>query len=160
MAAAVAPIFDIKDRISPDIRKTEAGWVGSKAGSRNGIGTIDANGFIDVARAAGGALTNTVNIAVLQNDIASSVAAAAAEALDFEIRVPGEYTEIGLPVVTNSDTFITPTAAMRGDSFGLYRRTNGDWAWDSNGSGHGICTRVNVSRGIIYCVVPEANRVK
>lgn len=160
MAAAVAPIFDIKEGVRDDIRTTAAGWVGSKAGVRNQIGTVDSNGYIDVARAAGGALTNTVNICILENDIASSVAAAADEALDFQMRIPGEYTEIGLPVVTDSDTFITPTAAMQGDAFGLYRRTDGDWAWDSNGTGHGICTRVNVARGIIYCVVPEANRVK
>jgi hypothetical protein len=160
MSAAVAAIFDIKDRLSADIRKTAAGWIGSKAGSRNGIGTVDSNGFIDVARAAGGALTNTVNICILQNDIASTVAAAAEEALDFEMRIPSEFTEIGLPVVTSSDTYITPTAAMQGDSVGLYRLTDGSWAWDTGGSGHGIVTRVDVSRGIIYCVVPEANRVK
>jgi len=160
MAAAVAPIFKIKDRNSPDIRKTAAGWVGSKAGIRNQIGTVDSNGYIDVARTAGGALTNTVDICILQNDIASSVAAGAQEALDFEMRVPGGETEIGLPVVNNSDTWITPTAAMQGDAFGLYRRTTGDWAWDSNGSGHGKCTRIDLTLGIIYCVVPEANRVK
>ena len=160
MAAAVAPIFDIKDRIGPDIRKTAAGWVGSKAGVRNQIGTVDANGYIDVARSAGGALTNTVNICILHDDIASSVAAGSDEALAFQMRIPGEYTEIGLPVVNDSDTYITPTAAMQGDAVGLYRCTDGSWAWDINGTGHGVVTRVNVSRGIIYCVVPEANRVK
>lgn len=160
MAAAVAPIFDIKEGVRDDIQTTAAGWVGSAAGVRNNIGTVDSNGYIDNARAAGGALTNTVNICILHNDIASSVAAASAEALAFQMRIPGEYTEIGLPVVNNSDTLITPTAAMQGDAVGLYRRTTGDWAWDTNGSGHGIVKRVDIARGIIYCVVPEANRVK
>lgn len=160
MAAAVAPIFDISDRIEPDVQKTAAGWVGSKAGARNDVVTVDSNGYIDAARAAGGALTNTVNIAFLVTDVASTVAADSEEALDVQMRIPGEYTEVELPLVTNSDTFVTPTAAMQGDAMGLYRRTAGDWAWDSNGSGHGIVKRVNVTRGTVTCVVPEANRVK
>lgn len=159
MSAAVAAIVDIKDKLSPDIQKASAGWVGSKACSRGHFVTKDSNGFLDQARAAGGAVTSTVDIGIAMNDIASTVAAAADEALDFQYRSPGEHTEIGLPVVTNSDTYITPTAAMEGDAVGLYRCTDGSYAWDTNASGHGKIKRVDISRGLVYVIVFEANRL-
>ena len=160
MAAAVAPIFNIFDRSTPEIRGAALGWIGSKACSRGHFVTVDSNGYIDQAAAAGAAVSSTLDVAVAVNDIASTVAAAADEALDFQMRVCSDQTEIELPVVTNSSTLVTPTTAMQGDAVGLYRRSTGDYAWDTNGTSHGIVTRVDTTRGTLTCKLIEANRLK
>lgn len=80
MSAAVAPIFGIEDKGLSQIRKTAVGWIGSKAAARNNIGQIDTNGYIDQAAAAGAAVSSTLDVGVIDNDIASTVAAAADEA--------------------------------------------------------------------------------
>lgn len=150
MAAAVAPIFGIAGRHS-GLVKTTLGWVGSKAGARGAFVTVDSSGYIDQAAAASNAVS-TVRVGILVDDVASTVAAASTNALAVGYRPWTEDTEVELPLVTNSDTFITVTGAYVGDKVGIYRRTTGDYAFDTNGTGYGRIIRVNTTRGTVTCV--------
>lgn len=165
MAAATAPHFSIDDRAATaTVRNANdyggAGWVGSKAGKVGDFVQIDSNGYTDQAAAAGAAVAGTVDVGILNTKVASTVAAASAEAMDVEYRICSDKTRIWLPQVNNSDTFTTVTDDLIGDARGIYRRSTGDYAWDSNGSGHGIVVAVDVARGLMACVLIEANRLK
>jgi hypothetical protein len=154
MAAAVAPIFGISDYHSPGV-STAAGWIGSKAGVRGAFVKVDANGFIDQAAAVTNAVA-TVRVGVLDTDVASTVAAASADALAVQYRPCTNETEIELPLITSGTslvTFVAPVAANVGDLLGLARRTAGDYCWDTTGTDYGRCIRVNVARGTVTCVL-------
>lgn len=164
MAAATAAHFSISDYGEPIIRNAAdyggAGWIGSKAGKRNDFVTIDSNGYVDAARAAGGAITSTVDVGLLHSDVASTVAADSADALAVEYRILTDETVVELPLVNNSDTYVTVANTRVGESLGLYRLTNGTWAADANASGHLYVTGVNVTKGTVKGVILEANRLK
>lgn len=154
MAAATYPYFQTSGRFSPAL-KTAAGWIGSKAGTRRDFCKVDANGFIDQAAAAG-AVVATVRIGVLQNDVASGVAAASDDALDVQYCTLGEETYVTLPLITSGSsftTFVSATAANVGDLVGLARRTAGDYCWDTTGTDYGKVLRVDVARGLVTCSV-------
>lgn len=159
MPAAVAPLFGIDDFSIPNIRISSAGWIGSAAGTHDDLITIDSNGFITEAVAAGNAVGSTTKVGFLGQDVASSVAAASAAALAVQFRAPQETTEVELSVVNNSDTLITPTAAMEGDTIGLYRRSTGEYVADTNGSTHLFVKRANIARGTVIGIIVPALRV-
>lgn len=155
MAVAVAAIFDVHEYGVPDVKTTPAGWVGSLAGVRNDVITIDASGFITEAVAAGNPVGATTKIGILGDNIASTVAAASDTALQTMYRSPRDSTILEFAVVNNSDTLITPTAAMVGDKIGLYRLSAAApvspnaYVADINGSTHFEVTDINLARGTV-----------
>lgn len=164
MAAAAAATCAVFDRSLPDTRSATqnggAGWIGSKAGARNAFITIDSNGYVDQAAAAGAAVSGTVDVGLLVDDVASTVAADSTDAKAVRYRIFTDETEIELPLVNNSDTFVTVLATRVGESLGIYRRSTGDYAADANASSHLYVTGVNVAKGTVRCKVIEANRLK
>lgn len=164
MAAATAPFFDITDKGLPDIRSAKdyggAGWVGSKAGTHGDIIQIDSNGYIDQAAAAGAAINSSLDVGVLHGDVASTVAADSTDALAVPYRCATDETVIWLPYVNNSDTYVTVTNALLGDAVGLYRRSDGVYAWDANTTTHGIVVALDATRGLLGCKLIETNRLK
>lgn len=161
MPAAVAPVFDIKSRFSR-LQKTTAGWVGSKAGKRNDFCKVDASGYIDQAAAAG-AVVATVRVGVLQNDVASTVAAASPEAKAVGYRQCTDDDEIEMAVITSGTSFTTlvaPTAAMEGDLIGIARRaTTGEYVWDTTGNDYARVKSVNIARGTLTGVLLPTMRL-
>jgi hypothetical protein len=149
MSAAVAPVFGIAGRNS-QTRPTQAGWVGSAAGSRGHFVKVDASGYIDHARAAGGAFT-PARVGVLNQDVASTVLADSDDAKLVHYAEINDGTEIELPLVTNSNTFVDPANTHIGDLVGLYRRTTGDWAYDTNTTDMARVIRINEDRGTVTC---------
>ena len=152
MAAAVAAIFGIADRQFNIGGQGGAGWVGSKAGEPGHFVTVSATGYIDQAAAAAAAV-GAVRVGILTSKIASTVAADSDDALKARYRIPTQETEIELPLVTNSDVFITPANTHVGDLVGLYRRTPGDYAWDTNGTSHAKVKKVDIERGTATCTL-------
>ena len=164
MAAADRAYFSVREKTPPEVYNAfqygGAGWIGSKQGKRNEFVTIDSNGYSDAARAAGGALGATVDVALLHSDVASTVAADSDDAKKVEIRKLNERTIIELPMVNNSDTYVTVLNTRAGETLGLYRRTDGSWAADANGSSHFYVTGVDVAKGTVKGIIVEANRLK
>lgn len=164
MAVASAEHFSVRDKGLPDIRSAAkyggAGWIGSKAGVRGAFVTIDSNGYVDQAAAAGAAVSGTVDVGILHSDVASSVAADSSDALAVEYRVPTDETFVELSLVNNSDTLVTVANTRVGESLGLYRVTTGEYCADANASTHLYVTGVNVTKGTVICKIIEANRLK
>jgi len=163
MAAAVAAVFDISDRMSPDIGTVEAGWVGSKAGSRNHIVTIDSSGRLDQAAAAGAVITPpAAGLGILVNDIASTVAVDSEEALDVQFRRPTDSMRLELALITSGTSFTTlvaPTATRVGEIIGLARRTEGEYVADTTGTDLFKVTKVNVTRGTVKGYILHTYRI-
>lgn len=145
---------------SPEIAKTNAGWVGSKAGKRGDFVQVSGTGYIDQAAAAGAAVAGTVDVAMLNQKVASTVAADSTTAKAVRMRKFQDSDLIELQLVNNSDTRVDVTAAMVGDALGIYRLSTGDYAADQNGTSHLIVKRVNTTRNTVLCAVIEANRLK
>ncbi len=160
MAAAVAPIFQVAGRFSP-IQKTPAGWVGSKAGSRNHFVTVDASGFIDQAAAVTNAVA-TVRVGLLNNDVASTVAQSSTEALGVSYRQLTDETYIELPLITSGTSlvnFVSVANTRVGDLVGLARRTAGDYCWDTTGTDYAKVISADAARGTLTCVVLSTMRL-
>lgn len=162
MAAAVAPIFSISDRVSPFVLKSPAGWIGSKAGLHNDFCFFDANGFIDEAAAAG-AVISAKRLGLLGQDIGSGVAAASAEALAMQVRIPGDNTQVEMSLLTSGSSFttlVTPANTNIGDPMGVARRSTGEYCWDTTGTDMGVIQGVNVARGTVTGTILPAQRLK
>lgn len=121
---------------------------------------IDSNGYIDQAAAAGAAINSSLDVGVLHGDVASTVAADSTDALAVPYRCATDETVIWLPYVNNSDTYVTVTNALLGNAVGLYRRSDGVYAWDANTTTHGIVVALDATRGLLGCKLIEANRLK
>lgn len=159
MATAIR-ISTIRGRGGGEVRGTALGWIGSKAGAKGDFVTVDSSGYIDQAAAAGAAVNTSLDLAILNNKIASTVAAAASAALATKMRIMHDDDTIELQVVTNSDTEVTVTTAMVGDAMGVYRLSTGDYAADTNATAHLICVGVNLTRNTARFKLIEANRLK
>lgn len=145
---------------SAELRGTALGWIGSKLGKKGNFGTITAAGYIDQAAAAGAAVAGTVDVGLLNNNIAAAEAAGSTKCLATKLRIPHDDDIIELGLVNGSDDAVTVTTAMEYDAFGIYRKSDGVYAADQGGSGHLLCVGVNTRRNTVLCKLIEANRLK
>lgn len=130
-------------------KTTNAGWVGSKAGVRGDLVTIDSNGKIDQAAAAGATVGTTVKLGILDTDIASSVAAASDEALAVKYQPIDDQMLLEVQLVTDveaAETALTAAAAHVGDMIGFGRLTDGGYVGDLSETSHAQVVSVDTER--------------
>lgn len=163
MPALGTLVPSLRRKGSTEIAKPPAGWVGSKAGKRGDLVTIDSNGRLDQAVAAGNNVGASTKLAFLKTALASGDAqGTACEAEKFDDDVLLE-----LPV-TNDDTAIATTNAMVGKQYELRRTTTtGYYVVNSNATTNVKVEVVAISKryavgevgGTLLCRVLPAARV-
>lgn len=141
--SVVSPMSDLFPKPTP------AGWVGSKAGVHGDLVTIDSNGKIDQAVAAGNPVGATTKWAVLADDVASTVAAASDDALAVRYQPLTDQDRIEMQLVNNSDTVVTAAVTHVGDMVGFYRCSDGSYAADVNTATHAQVVDVDTDRNTV-----------
>lgn len=155
--AAMNP--QVRNNSTPVIRKSQAGWVGSKAAKRRDIIKLDASGFIDQAVAVSTQVDTGTLIGIANQAIGSGIAAAAERAMGFTYQIPTGDTILEMKVVNGNDTEVTVAATMIGDKMAIRRTANGHYCADQNSTLHLTCIGVDTVRNVGFFVVQSAKRI-
>lgn len=127
-ALGTYPLTALRRKGPPEIAFPPAGWVGSKAGKRGDIVTIDANGRGDQAAAAGANVTSATRVGFL----GTAFSASDAQGSTCKIEKFDDDTLLELPATT-TDTAVATTNAMVGKQYQLRRTTTtGYYTADTN----------------------------
>ena len=108
MPSTLTRVVNVYRTGSTDITTPPNGWVGSKLGTKGDLVTLDSNGRVDQAVAAGSNVGANTRLALLNDAVASTVAQGASvgiEKLD-------DDTLIELPVTSGDSAISTPSTTL------------------------------------------------